>query len=64
MASDQVEVSVEGSFVLELPDVDIEEVDGEGRRQDVGDREDESQDWNLCQECDAVSMPDRYTLNV
>ena len=60
MASDQVEVSVERRFVLELPDVDIEEVDGEGRRQDVGDREDESQDRNVCQEGDAVSMPEEY----
>ena len=64
MTSNQVEVSVEGAFVLELADVDIEEVDGEGRRQDVGDREDESQDGNLRQECDAVSMPDRYILNI
>ena len=60
MASDQVEVSVKRRFVLELPDVDIEEVDGEGRRQDVGDREDECQDRNVCQEGDAVSMPEEY----
>ena len=60
MASDQVEVSVEGAFVLELADVDIEEVDGEGRRQDVGDREDEGHDRDVCQEGDTVSMPDRY----
>ena len=60
MTSDQVEVSEEGAFVLELADVDIEEVDGEGRRQDVGDREDECQDWNVCQEGDAVSMPEEY----
>ena len=60
MTSNQVEVSEEGAFVLELADVDIEEVDGEGRGQDVGDREDEGQDWNVCQECDAVSMPEEY----
>ena len=60
MTSNQVEVSLEGTFVLELADVDIEEVDGEGRRQDVGDREDEGQDWNVCQEGDVVSMPEDY----
>ena len=60
MTSNQVEVSVEGAHVLELADVDIEEIDGEGRRQDVGDREDEGQDWNVCQEGDVVSMPEEY----
>ena len=40
VASDQVEVSDKWGHVLELPDVDVEEVDGEGRRQDVGHRED------------------------
>ena len=58
MTSNQVEVSEEGAFVLELADVDIEEVDGEGRRQDVGDREDEGQDWDVCQESHVVTMPE------
>ena len=58
VASDQVDVSDEGRLVLELADVDVEEVDGEGRRQDVGDREDEGQDWDVCQESHVVTMPE------
>ena len=58
VASDKVEVSVEGSFVVELPDIGIKEVDGEGRRQDVDCREDEGQHWNICPEVDAVFLFD------
>ena len=57
MATDQVEVPLEGILVLELADVDVEEVDGEGRGQDVGDGEDEGQDRNVGNEGDVVSKP-------
>ena len=57
MASNQVEVPLEGILVLELADVDVEEVDGEGRGQDVGDGEDERQDRNVGNEGDVVSKP-------
>ena len=57
VASDQVEVPLEGILVLELADVDVEEVDGEGRGQDVGDGEDERQDRNVGNEGDVVSKP-------
>ena len=57
MATDQVEVPLEGILVLELADVDVEEVDGEGRGQDVGDGEDERQDRNVGNERDVVSKP-------
>ena len=40
VASDQVKVSDEGRLVLELSDIHVEEVDSEGRRLDVGHRED------------------------
>ena len=57
MATDQVEVPLEGILVLELADVDVEEVDGEGGGQDVGDGEDERQDRNVGNEGDVVSKP-------
>ena len=58
MASDQVDVSDEGRLVLELSDIHVEEVDSEGRRQDVGHREDHGEEWNVCQESHVVSMPE------
>ena len=57
MASNQVEVPLEGILVLKLADVDVEEVDGEGRGQDVGDGKDERQDRNVGNEGDVVSKP-------
>ena len=57
MASNQIEVPLEGILVLELADVDVEEVDGEGRGQDVGDGKDERQDRNVGNEGDVVSKP-------
>ena len=57
MATDQVEVPLEGILVLELADVNVEEVDSEGRGQDVGDGEDERQDRNVGNEGDVVSKP-------
>ena len=61
MATDEVEVPLEGILVLELADVDVEEVDGEGRGQDVGDGEDERQDRNVGNEGDVVSKPGQWT---
>ena len=58
VASDQVDVSDEGRLVLELSDIHVEEVDSEGRRQDVGHREDHGEEWNVCQESHVVSMPE------